>query len=112
MGRLENFIIDFNRSCNEYLDVMGIVEEKDRAHFMNGFQRWSFDTSNERKLKRAKHVTTGHYDKQKAIQQLLFENISLNGTGKGILDSGLQRCQLLKNSTTMLDYTWLYENIC
>ena len=114
--RLENFIIDFNKTCNEYLDVFGILEMEHRNNLMNRFQAWQYDGNDKKKMKKfakAKHVTMGSYDKQKQIEYLLQIDLELKSEIAGMkLTSANARCNLLKQRTELLRYQWQYDNLC
>eukprot|EP01083_Nonionella_stella_P107800 312692_1 len=110
--RLENFFVDFNRSCNEYLDVMGILDDVDRNTLMNKFQRWKYDTKDKEKVEgymRHKHVTVGQFDKKSQIELLL--QIDVN-TSTYWLESARDRCILLKEKTILLGYQWQFDGLC
>ena len=115
--RLENFIIDFNRTCNEFLDVFGIIESEHRNNLLDKFQAWRYDEKDKNKMKKfskAKHVTMGSYDKQQQIEYLLQMDLNLDNVNMKQMQliSASERCNLLRQRTELLHYQWQYDELC
>eukprot|EP01084_Bolivina_argentea_P221204 374707_1 len=105
--RLEDFKLNFNKTCNEYLDTFGVLEDNDRQYLMNTFQQFSMNNPHRRgKI----HGTYGTYNKTKQVEYLLKSQL-LN-VSEMYFDPPKQRCLILKKQTQMLGYQWDYHHIC
>ena len=94
--RNEDFVNDFNRTCNILLDKIGVMNAEDRNDFMTQFQ--TFDRKQHPNLRRGrKHITQGKFNKTQQIEILLNDPI---------------RCNVLKNQTILLDYEWMHSAFC
>eukprot|EP01084_Bolivina_argentea_P221205 374709_1 len=105
--RLEDFKINFNKTCNEYMDVMGVLQNEDRQYLMKGFQAFSM---NNPKRRAKKHLTIGTYNKTKQLQILLELNVS--NVMSYHFQTSQQRCLILKEKTEILGYKWNFKHVC
>ena len=91
---MEQFTEDYNGTCYQLLDILGIFHQNDRAKFMNELIRYISSGNNK--------LVTGHdtgslYDKDFEVDILLKDS---------------QRCFHLKNFTKVLQMNWGFNRYC
>ena len=96
---LEQFEIDFNRTCNKLLNILGIDREEEKRMLMDKLIKTDqnsikFDSSKEFAQN---HVTKRLYNKTAEVDILLDDN---------------HRCLYLKNMTNMLRMNWTFDKYC
>ena len=92
--KLEDFMSDVSYDYNMetmILNTIGINGKNDILSLTKVLAR------KEKNKNKNKHVTSGKYDKQKQIHALL---------------SNIDRCNIIKNATFILDYQWNYALYC
>ena len=97
---MEQFHDDFNKTALEVLDAMRIATEHDIRMLMDQFVKYNIadkSTMDSHHTLIAKHITQGHYDRDKQIKLLLRDQ---------------ERCDTLKSMTELLDMQWKFSEYC
>ena len=97
---MEQFHDNFNETALQTLDAMKILNGADRTMLMNEFVKYNIHSNKTVDagnwlIKR--HITQGHYDREKQIEILLGDK---------------DRCINIKNMTYTIDMEWKYNGHC